>query len=374
MEARRLLDGLADTHLLNHIANERYAFHDLLRAYANEQIRHVETADERTQAIHRLLDWYMHAVNTAERHLARTFNISLNDISQPRYPLIIRTQSHALQWMNIEAPNLLAVAHYAAERGMHRLAWQLSAAGAASHLLPIDDQVSMYRAGLNAARQTNDRYGELWMLHLLGEACAYRYFSDSIDAHQQALTISREVNEPSIEAFSLNGIGLALQGLGRFVESIEFHQQALVIWREAGDEWATGIGMLNLGEIHRNLREFDLAEAYYSQAERIFRAKYDKFRESGVWEGRGDIAMELGRYVEAIELYSNTMAVNRNSGHHYYEIGALSRLGLAWMRAGDSRQARRCWEEALAIGHRFRDPRIQEVSAWLSELDCQPSC
>ncbi|HEV8557183.1 MAG TPA: NB-ARC domain-containing protein, partial [Actinophytocola sp.] len=144
LDARFLLDGLADAHLLNHTASNRYAFHDLLRVYANERVHQLESDSERDAAISRLLGWYLHVTDNATRHFDHGRRPILRDADPPNYPLITTTQSEAIKWLEVEASNLLAVTRIAAEMNLHGMAWQLPAANISSLVMPLDDQIEMY--------------------------------------------------------------------------------------------------------------------------------------------------------------------------------------------------------------------------------------
>jgi hypothetical protein len=221
-EARHQLDTLVDIHLLYHTTNDRYSFHDLLRAYANELAQQVENISDRNTAINRLLGWYLHAIETADQNVAYCYRVRLDSAPLPRYPLTVATRSDALQWLRVELPNLLAVMHYAAEAKMYTLAWQLPAAGAANHVLPLSDQADIFHLGLMAARQQGDRHGECWMLIYMGERFdLLGRCSECVDAMQEALTISQEAGDRYGEAFAMNGIGMGLRRLGRIDESIK---------------------------------------------------------------------------------------------------------------------------------------------------------
>ena len=52
---------LADAHLIAEHAPGRYAFHDLLRAYAADLASRTDDEAERRQAVHRVLDHYLHS-------------------------------------------------------------------------------------------------------------------------------------------------------------------------------------------------------------------------------------------------------------------------------------------------------------------------
>jgi hypothetical protein len=68
-ETRRLLAELVRASLLTEHTPGRYAFHDLLRAYAVDVTHTHDPADQRRAAVGRMLDHYRHTAHTAERLL-----------------------------------------------------------------------------------------------------------------------------------------------------------------------------------------------------------------------------------------------------------------------------------------------------------------
>ncbi|MDT0342260.1 ATP-binding protein [Streptomyces litchfieldiae] len=65
-KTRQLLNSLVEAHLLQQTMPDRYEFHDLLRAYASDQVQRDEPAEERTAALRRVLDWYVHTADAAQ--------------------------------------------------------------------------------------------------------------------------------------------------------------------------------------------------------------------------------------------------------------------------------------------------------------------
>src|SRR5204863_3772192 len=68
-QATPLLAELTRAHLITEPAPGRYTFHDLLRAYANEQACAHDTAYQRHEVILRMLDHYLHTALAAGRLL-----------------------------------------------------------------------------------------------------------------------------------------------------------------------------------------------------------------------------------------------------------------------------------------------------------------
>ncbi len=63
---------LAEAHLAAQHAPGRFAFHDLLRAYAAERVGIEEDDAERSAATGRMLDHYLHTAHAAYRIVAPT--------------------------------------------------------------------------------------------------------------------------------------------------------------------------------------------------------------------------------------------------------------------------------------------------------------
>jgi transcriptional regulator with XRE-family HTH domain len=124
---RRLLAELAGAHSIFQHAPGRYALHDLLRAYAAEQARAVDSDSARRSAIARILDHYLHTACAAAVLLDpahKPFGIPLPEPGvTSEYPADRR---QALAWFENEHHVLLAVAALAAETGFDRHAWQLA--------------------------------------------------------------------------------------------------------------------------------------------------------------------------------------------------------------------------------------------------------
>jgi len=68
-QTRPLLAELTRASLLFEHAPDRYALHDLLRAYAADLARAADPGDQRRAAVGRVLDHYLHTAYTADRLL-----------------------------------------------------------------------------------------------------------------------------------------------------------------------------------------------------------------------------------------------------------------------------------------------------------------
>jgi hypothetical protein len=123
---RPLLAELVRAHLLAEPAPGRYTCHDLLRAYAVELASTVDSATDRREALHRLLDHHLHTARAAA--LLLNPNRPLLDPDPPRPGVVLDVldgHDQAMGWFTAEQTGLLASLRTAADDGFDRHAARL---------------------------------------------------------------------------------------------------------------------------------------------------------------------------------------------------------------------------------------------------------
>jgi NB-ARC domain len=123
--ARQALDELTRTHLLTEHTPGRYAFHDLLHAYATEQ---APASDDQARhaATRRMLNHYLHTAHHAAVLLNpwREF-FSLAPALPRVVPEHLASQQQAMAWFEAEHRVLVSAVTLAADSGFEAHAWQL---------------------------------------------------------------------------------------------------------------------------------------------------------------------------------------------------------------------------------------------------------
>ncbi|WP_344494705.1 transcriptional regulator [Streptomyces enissocaesilis] len=172
-QTRRLLEGLADRGLLERTSRYRYRFHDLMRLYAAERAEAEESEPTRLAALHRVLSWYMHTADAAERILNPGHQHRPPDPPEEGCePLAFSSHEEALRWCETERANLMAAVRLAFEVG------ETPSPGGSTTVLwgflnlrkHRGDWIESHRVGLAAAQAQGDRYGEASVLTSIGLA------------------------------------------------------------------------------------------------------------------------------------------------------------------------------------------------------------
>jgi DNA-binding SARP family transcriptional activator len=125
--ARQSLDELTSVSLLTEPTTGRYAYHDLIRAYAAEQASREETAEQVSAAIRRCLDHYLHSSHAAQQHFRR-WPPALA-LPEPEIGVTAeapRTADDAMQWFASEIAVIYRCIVLAGSTGLHNHAWQIT--------------------------------------------------------------------------------------------------------------------------------------------------------------------------------------------------------------------------------------------------------
>ena len=222
-EVRPILAELARAHLITERIPGRFAFHDLLRAYAAE-LAHLHDADDyRSAARHRVLDHYLytacHADKLLNRHRDRPF-----PLAQAAPGVTLESpgdHEQALTWFQSEHAVLLAALRQATGFDTHiwHLAWALvSFFEYQGHWRDWrDSQI----AALEAAQRLSDRWAQAVSHHLLGRAFIQLGRYDQARIHlQYALDLFGELGDQIGQAEAHRNLSWVLDRQERYEEAL----------------------------------------------------------------------------------------------------------------------------------------------------------
>jgi DNA-binding SARP family transcriptional activator/Tfp pilus assembly protein PilF len=364
------LETLVDANLLESPGPDWYRFHDLLRFYAGERAQAEEAEADRTEAIGRLLRWYLDTADSATQIIApHRYHLPSEGVSDA-VPLPLATVDDALEWYDSERANVIVAARQASALGMHDIAWRLSAT-----LFPLfnrrrnfADCITANRIAVDGARAAGHRRGEAWALQNLGQALAKVRDKEALAALERAMVIRREIGDRTGEAQTAISLADAYHKLQGAEVAFEHSLRCLEVLREVGNAALLGAGVNNHGE-------FCLELGRLEEAADCFREAYDIWKGIGGYgqgfalHNLGRVHLESGRLDDAIACLNEAYRIHRASGDLIGQAHALRRLVQAHRENGNEQAARESTAAALEILKSLKeDADVADIYAALAPL------
>jgi tetratricopeptide (TPR) repeat protein len=374
-QARHLLAELARAHLVAEHAIGRYAFHDLLRAYAAEQARALDGDAARRAAVGRALDHYLHTAHAAAV-LVNPSHTSLR-IAPPEPGVTsehLVGQRQALAWFEAEHHVLLAAA-LAAGTGFERHAWQLPLAigdylDAGGHWHEL---AAVARNGLDAATRLGEVGGQAAAHRVLAGAHAQLARYDLAHAHlADSLELYRRLGDQAGQAIVHRTVAWVSDLQERYAETLGHCERALVLFQAVGDQVEQARTLATIGWCHAHLGGHREAREFCQRALALLRERGHRLYQAGIWDTLGYVEHQSGDHVAAVACYERALAMFRDFGDRYCQATVLAHLGDTRHAAGQSQEARRAWQEAVAILDALHHPYAGTVRARLRQ-DAEPS-
>ncbi|WP_328915741.1 MULTISPECIES: ATP-binding protein [unclassified Streptomyces] len=341
---RQLLDVLVGAHLLEQTAPDRYEFHDLLRAYATDQVRLEDAPDERSAAVRRVLDWYLRSARAARDFISPPASPPASAPAGPPanpvpglsgegqegegrppegvVPAVFTDYDQAVNWSEREHINFTPAVRLAEEAGLDGYACRLADVlyGTQAPSAPVQDWISAGEIGLAAARRTGDRATESTLLHYLGFA------------HRR---------------------------VGRLAEAADLHERSLLIRRELEDRRGEAETLSALGLVHLRRRQLDRAEDRFDQAIGIFRALGATQRAYTALSNRAATRFAAGLLAEAADDLRRAIPAHREAGRKAALGDALRLSSAVHLELGQAQEALKLADEAVELALELRDHTLE---------------
>ena len=303
-EAEEAIGALLDHHLLSPAPGGQFVFHDLIRGYAAMCAERDEPASVRRQSIGRLLDYYLHTADQADRELypfRRRMPVSVT--RPPAAVPALATQEEAAAWLEAEWRNILQAAQYAARHEWKRKCADLI------HALAGFVQIKAY-------------WDEAIAAHSAGPAGIPRHRGSGQDRAGGAGTLRGEPGDRQARGDASRwrrtprrSTGPRPTGAARRMPSTRW-------------EWPT-----------LRTSRYREALAYFHEARILYRAAGDEHGVADTLSHSGITCWHLGRHPDATDHLGEALSLYREAGDRRGEAKTLNNLGRMQLLSGYHRDA-----------------------------------
>jgi DNA-binding SARP family transcriptional activator/tetratricopeptide (TPR) repeat protein len=375
-DAGTALRELTRTHMAAEHLPGRFTVHDLLRVYAADQAERHDPAPERSAAVQRMLDHYLHTAMAASQRFS-PFRSPLR-LTAPQtgvLPAEMADKDQAMAWFDAEAPVLLTLIDYASANGFDTYAWQIPwTLGPFFHRRGRwRSYAASQRIALAAAQRLDDTLALAHAYHLLGHAQLQMNDYEAAEPNfRQALDLFRELQDRANEAVVLNGLGAMLEKQERYPEALAVLLDALRMLKAAGHWWTQATLENGVGWLYAHLEQYEDALKHCQRALSLHRESGHRGGAADTLDSLGYVYLHLGDLAQAQAHYRQAIDAYREIAAPFGEGNSLAGLGDVLLRGGDPDAARGLYLQAAAILDALPHPLADVVRGKLHDLDQDP--
>ncbi|WP_104476806.1 tetratricopeptide repeat protein [Actinokineospora auranticolor] len=365
--AQAWLDELMEANLVDEPLADRYRFHDLIRLHAADRARAEEGERASAAAVRRMADWYLHsaAAATAKTTPHRTgFHV---DVAQePVDPTEFTGHGDALDWLDTERTNLLAVAGEAMDRGWAPTTWQIADAmwGLFLYRQHYGDWLRFDTLAIQAAQSAADRAAEalasdrVALLHH-----ALRRNDEALTHMARARSWWQESGDRHRAAGSLERFGFVYLDQGEVELALRHFRGALAGYRELDQSRSVGLALISVGRALLAADRPGEAAGYLREAVTTLGtlAVPDEYNRPRALIALGRAETALGDVDEAGERLRAALAAMESADSPLGQADAYFALGELHERLGNRVEARRHYERTAALFDDLGNPGANEV-------------
>lgn len=369
-ETERLLETLTRARLLAEDPPGRFRFHDLARLHARGTSEDVDSDIIRRNTSSRITTRLLQVAVAAQRTINPGRWYLGPHFSEP--PVIdFPDSASALDWLDTERSNLMAVLQQAHDHGDHTSAWELAEAmwGLFTHHKRYTLFLKAHQIGLAAAEAIGDLRAQARMLE--GLASYYSNVNDFTEAAasaQQALELERRAGHRIGEASAYDMLGIAQLALGQLDLAADSFGRARDIHDQLGRPRGAALMTRHLGEVAARAGDHERAVEYYTQAADYFGTHAgERYLHARALSHRALSLLEVGRLDDAHAdlLQAMDLAQQVDAPHEQANIHtALARLAKT---RRDAAARDRHLRQALDLYRQLGAPQADRIAEQLAE-------
>ncbi len=371
-DATAALRELIRSHVVAEHQPGRYAFHDLLRAYAFHQAEIEDSEADRSAAARRCLDHYLHTAHAGAVQSNRIRKpLDLAPPAPGAVPEEFSGRAQGLAWFDAESPVMLGLFTQAISSGNDEHAWQI-----AWTLSPFlyrrnrwHEGIGIQRQSLRAAQRLGNPVGLGHAHYELGRMLINLGDFGGAQPHlAEALEVVSRLGDRASQATVHQGFAALFEQQGRYAQAMVHAREALRIIEEIGPVTALASIENGVGWLYAHLGHNGEALMYCQRALELWREIGYRGGEADTLDSLGYTRSRMSDFQHAAECYSQAVEIYHEIGDRFHEAGSHIGLGDAQLHAGDPAAARKNWEQALAILESIPHPDAEQARTRLNHL------
>lgn len=372
---RSLTAELTRVHLITEHSPGRFALHDLLRAYAADELRDHEAAAERLAAIRRLLDYFLHTAHLAALAINPARDApALAPLARGAVPERISERARANDWFQTEYRVLLKVIELAAEHDFDDYAWRIpwTLVNFFDQHGYWEDWIATHQIALRAARHSHNLLGQASAHQHIGIVYVHlRSYERAREHLRRAIALNHELGLRAGQARCLLDISRTFESQDRYRDALEHANSALSLYRELGHQFGRARALNAVGWNSAHLGDARGAITCCTEALEIHGRLSNRMGQAATLDSLGYAHTQLGHHADAIRCYERALDLLDRKERTYQVACVLTNLATSLQAARDDQAAALTSQEALSILRALEHPEADQTAARFANAGIQ---
>ncbi|MBB5808966.1 tetratricopeptide (TPR) repeat protein [Saccharothrix ecbatanensis] len=369
-DARDALAELRSVHVVEEVSYERYAMHDLLRAFAEERATE-ESAAERRVVVERILGHLVHNVRACDRVISPVREVPTGG-APPGIPVVAPASPQAaMAWFDAEYEVITAAVDQAEFFGLDHYTWLLPVVVSTyqwrrSRYL---DARRMLERALLAAERVADPGDIAMVLRMLAGTDRGLARPDHAKIRlADAIALCDHGVDPLGYAHSSNALAVIHRENGEADLAESRFTDALEIYRDGGDAAGVAVSLNGIGCVFFDRDDLDKALAFCEEALEVSMMSTDENGRANVFGSLADIKLAKKEYAVAVDHCRFAVEIFRRLDYRQNEAQALCRLADGLEAMGNKVGVRSALTRALELFEELSHLGAAEVARRLRTL------
>ncbi|QNK64223.1 tetratricopeptide repeat protein [Pedobacter sp. PAMC26386] len=214
------------------------------------------------------------------------------------------------------------------------------------------------------ALAANDKKTIGMCLQQMGKICyAQGHYAQSLDYHQQADKIFRQLQEKNLLADNFNDMGVVYYQNFNKKSSRKQYDQALKLYRNTNNKIGLGETYGHIGHLYEKQQRYDSAFYYQRHALKEYQKAGYKQGVAKIYENLGSIHEDLVHYDSAKYYFDASLSLYQAVNNEVSSIEVINNLGDILRKTGDYKQGLLFTRKALSLSIATKN-EYQQASAY----------
>lgn len=224
----------------------------------------------------------------------------------------------------------------------------------------IEQAMDMANEIISRSEAVGYRLGKGRGMNLKGWCCWQQgEYDEGVDILQDALKISRDINNKPLAARVLNNLGYIYRDRGDLADALNHFEGALKINEKLGDEVAQSVNLSSIAYLLYDLNDYDNALEFALRCLPIFEKAEDLHRLNALYHILGNIYFKQEQLQEALRYFEENLRLSEPDTVLY--ALAISGLGKVYYKMHNFENARKHLVDALKQSEDLSNVEVQII-------------